>query len=160
MEISKDKVAILDYVLKDDDGVILDQSDNGEFAFLAGAGGIIPGLENALNGKKSGDEINVTVAPKDGYGEIDPNGIQEIPKNMFPEDMQIEPEMQFHAEAPSGEMMVLTVVELKDDTIVADSNHALAGKTLHFNVTIIEVRDASKEELDHGHVHGPGGHHH
>ena len=160
MEISKEKVAILDYVLKDDNGDILDQSDNGEFAYLAGTGGIIPGLENALTGKKAGDEISVTVEPKDGYGEIDPAGVQEIPANMFPDDMTIEPGMQFHAESPAGELMVLTVMEVKGDTIIADANHELAGKTLHFDVKIVEVRDASTEELEHGHVHGKSGHHH
>jgi FKBP-type peptidyl-prolyl cis-trans isomerase SlyD len=160
MEISKDKVAILDYVLKDDEGLVIDQSSNGEFAYLAGSGGIIPGLEGALEGKKAGDELSVTVTPQDGYGEIDPAGIQEIPKDMFPEDMDIAAGMQFEAQSPAGEMMILTVKNINSDTVIADANHELAGKTLHFDVKIIEVREASTVELEHGHVHGPGGHHH
>jgi FKBP-type peptidyl-prolyl cis-trans isomerase SlyD len=159
MTIAKDKVAVIDYTLTDDEGNTIDQSKNGEFAYLHGASNIIPGLEKALEGKIGGYETQVTVAPAEGYGELDPNAIQRIPRNMFPEDMDIQPGMQFQAQSPEGAMAVLTVVETEDDTVVADSNHALAGKTLHFDVKVISVRDASAEELEHGHVHGPGGHH-
>ena len=159
MTIAKDKVAVIDYTLTDDEGNTIDQSKNGEFAYLHGASNIIPGLEKALEGKTGGYETKVTVAPAEGYGELDPDAIQKIPRNMFPEDMDIQPGMQFQAQSPEGAMMVLTVVETEGDTVVADSNHALAGKTLHFDVKVISVRDASAEELEHGHVHGPDGHH-
>jgi FKBP-type peptidyl-prolyl cis-trans isomerase SlyD len=160
MTIAKDKVAIIDYTLTDDEGNTLDQSENGEFAYLHGASNIIPGLEQALEGKIGGDEAKVTVTPADGYGELDPNAIQKIPRNMFPEDMELTPGMQFQAQSPEGAMMVLTVAEIVGDTVVADANHALAGKTLHFDVKVISVRDASAEELEHGHVHGAGGQNH
>lgn len=159
MTIAKDKVAIIDYTLTDDEGNTLDQSENGEFAYIHGANNIIPGLEKALEGKTGGDEAKVTVAPAEGYGELDPNAIQKIPRNMFPEDMEIQPGMQFQAQSPEGAMMVLTVADIEGDTVIADANHALAGKTLHFDVKVISVRDASAEEMEHGHVHGPGGHH-
>ena len=160
MTIAKDKVAIIDYILTDDDGRTLDRSENGEFAYLHGANNIIPGLEQALEGRKSGDEAKVTVSPVDGYGELDPNAIQKIPRNMFPEDMELAPGMQFQAQSPEGEMMTLTIVEIEDDTIITDANHALAGKTLHFDIKVVNVRDASAEELEHRHVHGAGGHPH
>ena len=159
MTIAKDKVAIIDYTLTDDEGNTLDQSENGEFAYIHGANNIIPGLEKALEGKTGGDEAKVTVAPAEGYGELDPNAIQKIPRNMFPEDMEIQSGMQFQAQSPEGAMMVLTVADIEGDTVIADANHALAGKTLHFDVKVISVRDASAEEMEHGHVHGPGGHH-
>ena len=159
MTIAKDKVAIIDYTLTDDEGNTLDQSENGEFAYIHGANNIIPGLEKALEGKTGGDEAKVTVAPAEGYGELDPNAIQKIPRNMFPEDMEIQSGMQFQAQSPEGAMMVLTVADIEGDTVIADANHALAGKMLHFDVKVISVRDASAEEMEHGHVHGPGGHH-
>ncbi len=160
MEISKDKVATVDYVLKDDEGTELDRSDNAEFAYLHGASNIIPGLENALEGKKPGDEVSVSIAPADAYGEVDPNGVQKLPRNIFPEGVERKPGMQFQAQTPEGATIPLTVVEVGDDFVVTDANHALAGKTLHFDVKVIDVRDATAEELAHGHVHGPGGHHH
>ncbi len=160
MQITKNKVATVDYTLKDDEGNVLDTSSNGEFAYLHGASNIIPGLENALEGKQANDEVSVSIAPADAYGEVDPNGIQEIPRDMFPQDMEIQPGMQFHAQTPDGNTLTLTVVEVKENSVVADANHALAGKTLHFDVKVVGVRDATEEELAHGHVHGPGGHHH
>ncbi len=159
MTIAKHKVAIIDYTLMDDEGNTLDQSENGEFAYIHGANNIIPGLEKALEGKTGGDKAKVTVAPAEGYGELDPNAIQKIPRNMFPEDMEVLPGMQFQAQSPEGAMMVLTVADIEGDTVIADANHALAGKTLHFDVKVISVRDASAEEMEHGHVHGPDGHH-
>lgn len=160
MQIGNNSVAIIDYILKDSEGNVLDQSGDGAFAYLHGAQNIIPGLEAALEGKSAGDAVQVEIAPEDGYGEHDPEAIQEIPRSMFPEDMEIQTGMQFQAQSPEGHMMALTIVEAKEETVVADANHALAGVTLNFDVTIKEVRQASEEELEHGHVHGPGGHDH
>jgi len=160
MQITKNKVASIDYVLKDDDGNVLDQSSDGSFAYLHGANNIIPGLENALEGKQAGDNVKVSIAPEDGYGEKNPALIQQVPREAFPANMDIEAGMQFQAQSNGGHQTLVTVTSVDGDQITVDGNHPMAGQTLHFDVTVGEVRDATAEELDHGHVHGPGGHHH
>jgi len=141
-------------------GTIIDQSDDDSFLYLHGAMNIIPGLENALAGKSAGDELSIKVAPEDGYGLKEEERIQEVPKDMFEGAEQIEPGVQFHAQSPDGQAVVVTVVEVKDDVVVIDGNHALAGVDLNFDVKIVDVREASEEEVEHGHVHGPHGHAH
>ena len=160
MQVEFQKVVILNNTLTDNDGNVIDQSTDSSFAYLHGANNIIPGLENALHGKKAGDEMNVSVSPQEGYGERDDTKTQSVPKEMFPEDAEIEPGMQFHAQGPNGEAIVVNVTSVEDDAVTVDGNHPLAGVHLNFAVEIIEVRDASQEEIEHGHVHGPGGHHH
>jgi FKBP-type peptidyl-prolyl cis-trans isomerase SlyD len=160
MQIESNSVVTLHYTLKDNDGNIIDQSDDGSFLYLHGAMNIIPGLENALTGKTAGDEVSVTVSPEEGYGVKDPERIQEVPKEMFENSDEIAVGTQFHAQSPDGGAIVVTVTEVKDDVVVIDGNHALAGVDLNFDVKVIEVRQASEEELAHGHVHGPHGHHH
>ncbi len=160
MQIEVQKVVTLNYTLTDNEGTVIDESRDSSFAYLHGASNIIPGLENALTGKKSGDSLSVSVAPDDGYGERDAARTQSVPKNMFPEDAEIEPGMQFHAQGPDEETIVVTVTEVEDETVTVDGNHPLAGVELNFAVEIIEVRDALQEEIEHGHVHGPDGHHH
>ncbi len=160
MQVESQKVVILNYTLTDNDGNVIDQSTDSSFAYLHGANNIIPGLENALHGKKAGDEMNVSVSPQEGYGERDDSKTQSVPKEMFPEDAEIEPGMQFHAQGPNGETIVVSVTSVEDDAVTVDGNHPLAGVHLNFAVEVIEVRDASQEEIEHGHVHGAGGHHH
>lgn len=160
MQIENNKVATLHYTLKDNDGNILDQSEDGSFVYLHGAMNIIPGLENALAEKAAGDSLSVKINPEDGYGVHDKNRIQEVPKNMFENSDDIQLGMQFHAEGPGGEMLIVTVTEIKDDTVVIDGNHPLAGQELNFDVKVMDVREASEEEIEHGHVHGEHGHHH
>ncbi len=160
MQIQPNAVVTLHYTLKDNEGNIIDQSDDGSFLYLHGAMNIIPGLENALTGKSAGDEISVKVSPEEGYGAKDPARIQEVPKEMFENAADIQPGMQFHAQGPDGNAVVVTVVEVKDDAVVIDGNHALAGMDLNFDVKVIDVREASEEEISHGHVHGPQGHDH
>ena len=160
MQIESNSVVTLHYTLKDNDGKIIDQSDDGSFLYLHGAMNIIPGLEDALTGKVAGDELSVSVAPEQGYGVKDPARIQEVPKEMFEGNDDIQVGVQFHAEGPDGTAVVVTVVEIKDDVVVIDGNHALAGVDLNFDVKIVEVRAASEEEVSHGHVHGPHGHAH
>ena len=160
MQIEQNSVVTLHYTLKDNDGNVIDQSDDGSFLYLHGAMNIIPGLENALAGKSAGDDISVKVSPEEGYGEKDPQRIQEVPKEMFDSAVEIQPGVQFHAQGPDGNAVVVTVVEVKDEAVVIDGNHALAGMDLNFEVKIVDVREASAEEIEHGHVHGPGGHHH
>ncbi len=160
MQVESHKVVTLNYTLTDNNGNIIDQSNDSSFAYLHGASNIIPGLENALHGKKAGDEMNVSVPPQEGYGERDDSKTQRVPKEMFPENGEIEPGMQFHAEGPKGEVIVVTVTRVEDDAVTVDANHPLAGVHLNFAVEIVDVRDATQQEIEHGHVHGPGGHHH
>jgi len=160
MQIAKDLVASIEYTLTDDTGNVIDSSVGGEpLAYLHGAGNIIPGLEDALEGKKVGDSFTVSIAPADGYGEKNEGLMQVVPKEMFQGVDSIEAGMQFHAQTDHG-MQVITVAAVDGDNITVDGNHPLAGQTLNFDVKVIEVRAASAEELDHGHVHGAGGHHH
>ena len=156
MQIAKQTAVSIDYVLKDDDDKIIDESTNGEFNFLTGAQNIIPGLESALLGKVVGDELDVTIAPADAYGEIDSTRVQTVKREMFPEGVDIQVGAQFHGAGPNGDPISVTVASIDGDNIVIDGNHALAGQTLHFSVTVIEVREASKDEMSHGHIHGAG----
>ena len=160
MQIESNSVVTLHYTLKDNDGKIIDQSDDGSFLYMHGAMNIIPGLENALAGKSAGDEISVKVSPEEGYGVKEADRIQEVPKEMFEGADDIQVGVQFHAQSPDGAAVVVTVVEIKDDVVVIDANHALAGVDLNFEVKIVDVREASEEEVAHGHVHGPHGHQH
>lgn len=160
MQIESNSVVTLHYTLKDNDGEIIDQSDDGSFLYLHGAMNIIPGLENALSGKSAGDELSVKVSPQDGYGEKQEDQIQQVPKDMFDNIDEIKQGVQFHAQSSEGEAVVVTVIEVKDDVVVIDGNHALAGVELNFEVKIVDVREASAEEIEHGHVHGPHGHQH
>ena len=160
MQIAKDKVASIEYTLTDTEGQILDSSVGGEpLAYLHGAGNIIPGLEKALEGKTVGDAFTVSIAPAEGYGEKDDSLTQEVPRRMFGGVDEIEVGMQFHAQTDNG-MQVITVAAVSGDMITVDANHPLAGQTLNFDVKVVEVRAATGEELEHGHVHGAGGHHH
>ena len=160
MQIAPNKVVTLNYTLKDDDGNVIDSSNDGSFAYLHGANNIIVGLEQALSGKTKGDELNVSIAPADAYGVRDESRTQVVSRANFPEGVDIAAGMQFQAQGPNGETLVVTVVKTDGDSITVDGNHPLAGMQLNFDVTVMDVRDASPEEIEHRHVHGPGGHHH
>ncbi|HSU69655.1 MAG TPA: peptidylprolyl isomerase [Tepidisphaeraceae bacterium] len=160
MQISKGKVVSFDYTLKDDSGTVLDSSQEaGPLAYLHGVGGLVPGLERALEGHSTGDQLNVKVQPEDAYGQRNEQLVQSVPRKSFQGVEKIEPGMQFQASQGQQKQMV-TVVGVTPETVTVDANHPLAGKPLNFDVTIREVRDATPEESQHGHVHGPGGHHH
>lgn len=160
MKLTKDKVALIDYTLKNDEGQILDSSEgHGPLAFIQGHNNIIPGLEKALEGKKAGDKIQATIAPEDGYGPQHDQLIQSVPLDQFEDKSQIEIGAQFEVQLPHG-LHIATITQLGDTHATIDLNHPLAGETLHFDVTIADVRDATEEELAHGHVHGEGGHDH
>lgn len=160
MKIAEDKVVSIHYTLTDSGGTVLDASAGGEpLAYLHGAGNIIPGLESALEGRQAGDRLSVTVDPAQGYGERDERLVQAVPRSAFKGVEQLAPGMQFQAQGPQGTRLVV-VTQVAADIVTVDANHPLAGQTLHFEVEIAEVRDATREELEHGHVHGPGGHHH
>ena len=160
MQIEPNSVVTLHYTLKDNDGKIIDQSDDDSFLYLHGAMNIIPGLENALTGKSAGDELSIKVSPEEGYGIKEADRIQEVPKEMFDNADEVKVGVQFHAQSPDGAAVVVTVTEVKDDVVVIDGNHALAGMELNFDVKVVDVREASAEEIEHGHVHGPHGHQH
>lgn len=160
MQISAQKVVLIHYTLTNEDGEVLDSSEGHEpLAYIHGVGNIIPGLENALTGKSTGDKLNVSIPPEEAYGLHDEALIQAVPKNAFQGVTEIEPGMQFQAESPEG-MQLVTVIEVLDNEVILDGNHPMAGLTLNFEVEVKEIRDATPEELDHGHVHGAGGHHH
>jgi FKBP-type peptidyl-prolyl cis-trans isomerase SlyD len=161
MKIGNGNVVGIDYSLHLGDGRVVDASAPGEpLTYLHGEGQIVPGLESALEGLAVGDQKKVMVAPADGYGEHDPRGIQEVPKDAFPAGFDPQVGMELTAEGPNGEPVPFTIREVRPQTILIDLNHPLAGKTLHFDVTVREVRAATDEEKAHGHAHGPHGHDH
>jgi len=160
MKIGEDKVVSIHYTLTDSGGSVLDSSSGNEpLLYLHGAGNIIPGLESALEGKVSGDKLSVTIEPEQGYGARDERLVQAVPRSAFKGVEQLAPGMQFQAQGPQGTRLVV-ITQVTADIVTVDANHPLAGQTLHFEVEITEVREATAEELEHGHVHGPGGHHH
>lgn len=160
MEITQNSVVYIHYTLTNDAGEVLDSSrGNDPLAYLHGGGNIIPGLENALVGKKPGDKLQVRVDPKQGYGERNPELVQDVPRRAFQGISDIKPGMSFQAQSSQGPMQV-TVTRVVGDMVTVDGNHPLAGEHLNFDVEITEVRTATEEELSHGHVHGAGGHHH
>lgn len=159
MKIGKNTIVSIDYTLTEAGGEVLDTSEGREpLSYLHGNGNIIPGLESSLEGKSAGEHLNVSIPPADAYGELDTEKVMEIPRDQFAGITEISIGMQFSARSDHGEHVV-TVTDVGSDTITVDANHPLAGKTLNFDVTIVGVREATKEEMDHGHVHGPGGHH-
>jgi len=160
MKIADNHVVSLNYTLTDNDGEVIDQSQDGSFVYLHGANNIISGLEKELTGRAVGDQLQVKVPPAEGYGDRDEALVEEVPRDMFPADQEITPGMMFHAQGPNGEMITVTVLGAGDSTVKIDANHALAGVELNFDVEVMEVREAEQVEIEHGHVHGPGGHDH
>ena len=159
MKISKNTVPSLAYMLKNDAGEVLDQADKeNAFVYLHGHAGVIAGLEKALEGKTSGDILMLAIAPEDAYGERLESSIQEMPLDMFGnvDKSEIFAGAQFHAETNQG-MQIVTITQVGGETITVDGNHPMAGLTLHFDIEVLDVRDASKEEIAHGHIHAHGG---
>ncbi len=157
--IANDHVVKFNYTLTNSEGQTLDQSNGQPLAYLHGSGNIIPGLENALTGKTAGETLVVDVPAAQAYGEYHAEMVQEVPREMFQGVDNIQPGMQFQAQTEEGVQFVV-VKSVENDVVVIDGNHPLAGQDLTFNVEIVEVRPATAEELEHGHVHGEGGHHH
>lgn len=150
MQIAKNTVVMLEYTLRGESGQILDSSEGGDpLQYLHGSGMLIPGLEAALEGKSQGDAFEVTIPPEEAYGARDDSLRQEIDRAQFGNIDNLQPGMQFRVDA-GGQNVVLTVVEVGDDTVLVDGNHALAGVTLNFNVTVGEVREATADELAGG----------
>lgn len=157
MQIAQNSVVAFHYTLTNDAGEVLDSSEGRQpLTYLHGAGNIIPGLERQLEGRAAGDKLNVAVSPEEGYGEVQPQLVQEVPRDAFQGVDNVEPGMQFQADTQGGPLMV-TVTKIENDTVTVDGNHPLAGQKLNFDVEIATVRAASEEEVQHGHVHGEGG---
>jgi FKBP-type peptidyl-prolyl cis-trans isomerase SlyD len=160
MKIEKDKVVAIHYTLKDDGGNVLDTSEGkAPLAYIQGVGQLIPGLENQLDGKKAGDKVEAVVQPADGYGEFREDMVFNVGKDGFQGTEELTVGMQVEVELEQGKSIAV-VSAIDGDNVTLDLNHPLAGETLHFDVEITEVRDATAEELSHGHVHGVGGHQH
>jgi FKBP-type peptidyl-prolyl cis-trans isomerase SlyD len=149
------------YRLTNAAGEELDRAEKADpFFYLHGSGQIIPGLESALLGSLVGTKKQVRIEPKDAYGEVDENLVTEVSRKNFPPGQALEVGMKFAAEVEDGESVVFTITGLEGERVAIDGNHPLAGETLQFEVEVLSVRDATPEELEHGHAHGPDGHHH
>jgi FKBP-type peptidyl-prolyl cis-trans isomerase SlyD len=159
MKIDKNKVVSFDYTLTDSENQVLDSSEGGApLAYLHGNGHIVPGLENAMEGRSVGDNFKVSVSPEEGYGLRDDSKVGEAPRSAFEKFPDLQPGMQFQARGPHGAETV-TVIAVGDESVTLDANHPLAGETLNFDVTVRDIREATAQELEHGHAHGPGGVH-
>ena len=160
MKISKNSVVSIDYILTDAKGEVLDRSSKGKpLQFIHGLGHLIPGLEKALEGKTAGESLKANIPHTEGYGPRDEDLMQSLPKDNFEEISDLKIGMELEAEGDEG-IRIITVVGIEGDKVIVDGNHPLAGVDLTFDVNIVAVRAATNDELGHGHVHGPGGHHH
>ena len=161
MQAGPNKVVTIDYTVTDGQGGEIDSSRDGDpLVYIHGVGHLIPGLEKEVEGKSAGDTLTVVVPPEEAYGQRDEALRQVVARDQFEDPDKLQVGMPFEAQGEENDSEVVTVVAIEGEEITLDANHPLAGITLHFEVSIVEVRDASQEELDHGHVHGEGGHHH
>ncbi|NZA27378.1 peptidylprolyl isomerase [Luteimonas sp. SJ-92] len=155
MEIAAERVATIHYTLTDENGQVIDRSPESQpLSYLHGAGNIVPGLEKALDGKKPGDAVEVDVKPEEAYGPRNEALVQAVPREAFKGVDAVEPGMQFKAQTERGPLLV-TVVEVGEAQVKIDGNHPLAGRKLHFDVKVADVREASPEEKQVGHVDMP-----
>lgn len=158
MNITQDKVAEIEYKLTVN-GEVIDQNEPGEpLTYLHGHSNIIPGLERALEGKTVGDALQVTVQPEEGYGERDESNTDELDRADF--DDEIEVGATYYAQSEDGSVIPFTVTAMNGEKVMVDFNPPLAGEVLHFDVKVVTVRDATEEELEHGHAHTPEMHDH
>lgn len=159
--IRENMVVTLDYTLTLDNGEVADSTQDGmPLRFLAGSGELLPAFEDALIGLTAGDELNLTLSPEDGYGEYDEEAFEEVSIENFPSREGLEPGTAIGVRDSDGETYPAYISEVHEDTVILDYNHPLAGETLHFHVTVLDVRPATAEELEHGHSHGDDGHVH
>ena len=153
MQVEKNKVVEIEYTLKDDSGQVLDASEGRQpLSYIQGVGNLISGVENALEGKSSGERVEITVPPETGYGVRDDSLVLSIERDKFSQFEDLKEGARFRMESPEGPM-IFTVVKVEDGEVLVDGNHPLAGMTLNFDITIQSVREATSEELDHGHGH-------
>lgn len=157
----KDMVVSIHYTLKDTKGKQLESSKGEEpLVYLHGHDQIISGLEKAVNGKSKGDKVSVTVQPKDGYGDYNEDMVTTLEKSQFRDQKELKVGNIFQFVDESGEAVVVRIKEVKGNSVIVDGNHPFAGQTLNFDVEVVGVRKATKEEIEHGHAHGEDGHHH
>lgn len=155
MQIAENRAVAIDYTLRNEAGEVLDSSEGMQpLVYLHGAANIISGLEQALVGKVAGDSLEVSVEPEDAYGEYQADLVATLGRSMFEGVEELEVGMQFHASAPDGGMQIVTIRDIDGDDVTVDGNHPLAGQRLHFQVKVVEVREATADELEHGHIHG------
>lgn len=161
MAIAPNKVVTMNFTLKDDEGNILDTTESGEpFSYLSGNDMVLPKLEEAVSGMIMGTKKNIKLTASDGYGDYNEQVVQVVGRENFPQDFELEIGMSYMASAPDGAQMPFVITNVEGEEITIDFNHPFAGKNLIFDVELLDVRDATAEELSHGHVHGPDGHHH
>jgi FKBP-type peptidyl-prolyl cis-trans isomerase SlyD len=153
-------VITIEYTLTVGGEVIDSSAEGGPLDYLQGHENIIPGLEQEIAGMKIGESKNVVVAPEDGYGLVEPDAVIEVDRREFPDDVPVEVGVELEITDDEGDMLFATIVEVGSKVVKLDTNHPLAGKELHFEVTVTDLREASKEEIEHGHVHYGGDHHH
>jgi FKBP-type peptidyl-prolyl cis-trans isomerase SlyD len=158
LQIAKNTVVSLTYKLTGTDGNLIEETEQPISYLHGGYQGIFPGVEKALDGQQSGFKCDVKLEPEDAFGEYEAGLVRVEARNLFPPNVKVG--MQFEGSAESGETRVYTVTDIADDKIVVDGNHPLAGQAVVFSCVVTEVRPASAEEVTHGHVHGPHGHHH
>lgn len=160
MPIGANKVVTIHYTLKDESGNLLDSTQGtSPFSFLTGHDQVIPKLEEEIETMLIGGKKNILISAEDAYGEYRDDLVHQINKENFPPDVELEVGMQFVTSAPDGTQMPFAIKQIDGDLVTIDFNHPLAGKNLEFEVELVDVRDATEEELSHGHVHGPHGHH-
>ena len=161
MAITQNKVVTMNFTLTDDYGNVLDSTDTGgSFSYISGGNMVLPKLEEAVNGMLIGTKKSLKLNAADGYGNYNEDALQVVGKENFPEDFVLEVGMEYIASNPDGVQMPFTITKVDGEEITIDFNHPLAGINLNFNIELVDVRDATAEELNHGHVHGAGGHHH
>jgi FKBP-type peptidyl-prolyl cis-trans isomerase SlyD len=161
MAIAANKVVTMNFVLTDDDGNVLDATDkDGPFSYLSGNNMVLPKLEEAVSGMIIGTKKNLRLEAADAYGVYNEQIVQIVGKENFPKDFELEVGMSYVASNPDGAQMPFVITEVRNEDVTIDFNHPLAGKNLNFDIELLDIRDATSEELAHGHVHGPGGHHH
>ena len=161
MAITQNKVVTMNFTLTDDHGNVLDSTDTGgSFSYITGGNMVLPKLEEAVNGMLIGTKKSLKLNAADGYGNYNEDALQVVGKENFPEDFVLEVGMEYIASNPDGVQMPFTITKVEGEEITIDFNHPLAGINLNFDIELVDVRDATAEELNHGHVHGAGGHHH
>ena len=161
MSVEMNKVITFNFTVKDEEGAVLDSSENKEpLSYLSGTNSILPKLEETLNGMIIGSTKNVKIAAGEAYGDYKEEAVQTVKKVQFPQEAQRVAGARYVANSPDGGQMPFVIKEVKENDVTVDFNHPLAGKDLEFDVELLDVRDATPEEMQHGHVHGPGGHNH
>jgi FKBP-type peptidyl-prolyl cis-trans isomerase SlyD len=160
MQITKDTVVTLEYRVTDSDGAIVDEGKHPLTYLHGGYGGIFDRIEVELQGKSAGEKLEVKLLPEEAFGDYDETLIAVEQRSMFPENIEVGMQFERGGEDEDDDGILYTITDIADEKVVVDGNHPLAGQALIFSCTVKEVRKASAEELSHGHVHGPGGHHH